>query len=278
MLKIVRTHFCSWICKRNIFDFELCAFMRILVCFFLCCAFSCDAQLVNIESQRMQTDTIRAAGNASVNYSYQKTNGISSSHFKTSASLQLKSKSLKNIFLILGSYDLAKSFGMTSNNAGFAHIRYNYKINPWLRWEVYTQLQFNELLSLKTRALTGTGARFKINKGKSFKMYLGLSAFYEYEEVRDPQFTASGDMRFSSYGVISWKLPNNLGEFTSVTYYQPSLFSLSDFRINSQNALVLKLTKHIAFTTQFNYFTDSNPPNGVDREVISLENGLRFTL
>ncbi len=252
--------------------------MRILLC---CCfffAFQSRAQLVNIESQRMQTDSIRASGNASAHYSYQKTNGIASSHFKSAASIQLKSKSLKNIFLILGSYNLAKSFNMTSNNAGFAHLRYNYKINPWLRWEVYSQLQFNELLSLKTRGLAGTGARFKINKGKALKMYLGISAFYEYEEVRDPQFSASGAVRFSNYGVISWKFPNNLGEFTSVTYYQPSSTNISDFRINSQNALILRLTRQISFTTQFNYFTDSYPPKGVNREVISLENGLRFSL
>ena len=252
--------------------------MRCLIFFSLFYTLNCSAQLVNIESQRMQTDTVRAAGNAGLEYSFQKTNDVSASRIKATTSFQLKSKSLKHIYLILGNYDLARSFGMTSNHAGFGHLRYNYKINKWLRWEAYSQIQFNELLSLKSRLLGGTGARFKVNKGKFFKTYIGLSAFYEYEEVQQPEFLINRGLRMSNYGVISWQFPNGKGEFTSVTYYQPSFSDFSDFRINTQNTFVLNLTKYLAFTIAFNYFTDSNPPEGVDREVISLENGLRFKL
>lgn len=252
--------------------------MKILLFLCLLSGFSCTAQLVNIESQRIQSDSIRAAGNANINFSYQKTNGIASAHFRTALAFQLKSKSLRHIYLILGSYDLARSFNMTSNHAGFGHLRYNYKINKWLRWEVYTQIQFNQLLSLKYRALGGTGARFKLNKGKLFKTYVGISAFYEYEEITKPAHTFNSDVRISTYGVISWKFPKDKGEFTSITYYQPNAISSADFRITSQNSLVLNLAKRLAFITQFNYFMDTRPPEDVNREVFSLENGLRFSL
>ncbi len=252
--------------------------MRYLLVICLLAALSSNAQLVNIESQRMHNDSIRAAGNVNLSYSFQQTNGISTSRFRSSLAFQLKSKSLRHIYLILGSYDLARSFGMTSNHAAFAHLRYNYKINNWLRWEVYTQWQFNELLSLKSRALAGTGARIKVSDGKAFSTYFGISSFYEYEEVVDPEFSAYGNVRLSTYGVISWKFPKDRGEFTSVTYYQPSFEAIGDYRITSQNALIVKLTKYLSFTTHFNYFTDSNPPDDVHRETFSLENGLRFTL
>lgn len=254
------------------------SFMRLLLLISLLCALNGHAQLVNIESQRMQTDSVRVAGNAGLEYSYQKTNGIASSHFHATSSFQFKSKSLKHIYLVLGNYDLAKSFGMTSNHAGFGHLRYNYKINKWFRWEVFSQIQFNELLSLKSRVLGGTGARFKVNKGKLFKTYIGVASFYEYEEVRQPGFAVNQGVRMSNYGVVSWQFPKNKGEFTSVTYYQPLFSNFGDFRINSQNALILNINKYIAFTVAFNYFIDSNPPEGVDREVISIQNGLRLKL
>lgn len=252
--------------------------MRYLLVIGLLFSLDCNAQLVNIESQRMQSDSARATGNAGLEYSFRKTNGVSASHFKATTSFQFKSKSLKHIYLILGNYDLARSFGMTSNHAGFGHLRYNYKINKWLRWEVYSQIQFNELLSLKNRILGGTGARFKVNKGKHFKTYVGISSFYEYEEVQQPGFVVNEGFRMSNYGVISWEFPNKKGEFTSVTYYQPRLSNFSDFRINTQNAIILNVTKYLAFTVSFSYFTDSNPPEGVNREMISIENGLRIKL
>lgn len=240
--------------------------------------FGANAQLVNIESQRMQSDSVRATGNAEAGYSYQKTNDIVTSKFNASLAVQLKSKSLRQIYLILGDYDLARSFDQTSNHAGFGHFRYNYKVNSWLRWEAYSQLQFNELLSLKTRLLLGTGARFKVLKEEHLKSYIGVSSFFEYEEVRDPGPIFNRDFRLSTYAVLSWKFPKNRGELTSTTYYQPLLNNFTDYRINSQNALVLNITKHVAFTTQFSYFVDSRPPINVDREVFSLENGIRVTL
>lgn len=240
-------------------------------------AFQASAQLVNIEAQRIQSDSVRFAGNAGIHFAYQKTNGITSARFSAATALQLKSKSLRHMYLILGSYDIARSFKMTSNHAGFGHLRYNYKINKWLRYEVFTQLQFNELLSLKYRILGGTGLRFKLHKGKLFNTYIGVSAFFEHEEVTLPVTTFNDDVRFSTYGVISWKFPKEKGEFTSVTYYQPSSVSIADYRVTTQNTLVLNLIKHLAFTTQFNYFIDTRPPEGVNREVISIENGLRFS-
>lgn len=235
------------------------------------------SQLVNIESRRMQTDTLRLAGNADVSFNYQKTNDVTLNVFKTSLSAQGKSKNLKHIVLALGNYHLASSNNSTINNAGFGHLRYNYKWNKWLRWEAYTQVQFNELLSLRYRFLTGTGARFKLNHGETIKTYLGVSAFYEHEEIQDIQETINTDVRMSNYFVVSIKFPNKRGEITSTTYYQPLFRALNDFRITNQSLIQLNITKQLAFTTAVNYFFDANPPVDVQPSTFSLSNGLRFT-
>jgi hypothetical protein len=235
------------------------------------------AQLVNVESQRIQSDTIRFAGNINANFSFQKTNDIPLTELKSSAALQLKSTSLKNIFLIIGNYNVSKSKDLNLNNAGFGHIRYNYKFNKTIRFEAYNQLQFNRLLSLRYRYIVGTGVRLKINKNKIFKMYLGLSSFYEYEEILDQNKSINTDFRFSSYLVLSLKMPKESGEFTSITYFQPLFKSINDFRLTNQSSIALNLTKNIAFTSTFTYFFDSKPPKDIIRESIALENGIRLT-
>lgn len=262
------------------------ALRPILILVLLTCnAQNLFSQLVNIETSRMQTDSIRYAGNANLSYNYQRTNDVSLNAFKASLSTQLKTKNLKNIFLFLGNYDIARSNtaagsiadNSTINNSGFGHFRYNYKFNKWLRWEAYTQLQFNELLSLKYRYLAGTGARFKLNHGQIIKTYLGISSFYEYEQIQDIQQTVNKDVRMSNYIVISIKFPKERGEFTSTTYYQPLFRQLSDYRLTNQSLIQLTITKQLSFTTSVNYFFDFNPPSGVQQSTFSINNGLRFT-
>lgn len=225
----------------------------------------------------MQTDSVRFAGNANLTFNYQKTNDISLNVFKSSLSAQVKSKNLKHILLTLGNYDLASSNKSTINNAGFGHIRYNYKYNKWLRWEVYTQLQFNELLSLKHRYLAGTGARIKLNRGEVVKTYLGISSFYEYEQIQDFQQTVNEDFRMSNYFVLSLKFPKNRGELTSTTYFQPLFRQFEDYRLTNQSLIQLNINKYLSLTTSMNYFFDFNPPTGVKRETFSINNGLRLT-
>lgn len=235
------------------------------------------SQLVNIESRRMQTDSVRLAGNADLSFNYQKTNDVTLNVFKTSLSAQGKSKNLKHILLVLGNYNLASSNNSTINNAGFGHLRYNYKFNKWFRWEAYTQLQFNELLSLRYRFLTGTGARFKLNHGETVKTYIGISSFYEHEQIQDVQQTINSDLRMSNYFVISIKFPKKRGEFTSTTYYQPLFRQFSDYRLTNQSLIQFNITKQLSFTTSVNYFFDFNPPVDVKPSTFSLNNGLRWT-
>lgn len=238
---------------------------------------SAKSQLVNIESQRIQTDSIRFAGNFTTAYNYQETNNIPLAILKSALIFQGKSKSLKHIFLLLGSYDLSKSGQLKLSNAGFGHFRYNYKINKTIRWELYNQLQFNELLSLKYRYIIGTGARIKLNKDQVFKMYIGVSAFYEYEQIRDAQKTINQNARFSNYFVLNIRLPKERGEIISTTYYQPLIAKFNDYRISSQTTLALNITKKLSFTSSFMYFFDQLPPDDVDKKMIQFENGIRLT-
>lgn len=236
------------------------------------------AQLVNVESQRIQSDSIRSAGNANLNFSYQENNNKPLIQFRTSIVYQRKTKSLKDIFLVLGSYNYSKTRDQKLSNAAFGHIRYNRTLYPLLKYELYTQIQFNQLLNLRSRYIAGTGLRFKFTNKSLFKSYLGVAAFYEYEEsIELDTRVFRNDFRMSNYLVLSLRLPKDKGELTSTTYYQPLFDRFDDFRISNQTTLVLNFSKKLAFTTSFSYFFDTFPPNGIAQETISIENGLRLT-
>jgi hypothetical protein len=250
----------------------------ILVGYFLTVYSKAYTQLVNIESQRMQTDSIRFAGNGNLLGTYQKNNASEFYQISTSLAYQYKSKSLKNSWLILGSYDWAKFKNASINNKGFSHLRFNHKMNPWLKLECYTQYQINQILGLKYRFLNGIGLRFKLYKSTKTKAYFGASSFYEVEETLAPENLLYKNFRASFYGVFTLKFPKDNGELNTVTYYQPIVNHFSDFRISSQVNFIFKITKTWAFTSALNFLYDSNPPASIQRDAIYFQNGIRFSL
>jgi len=250
----------------------------LLIISFLFCQNVSKAQLVNVESQRIQSDSIRSAGNVNLNFSYQENNNKPLIQFRTSLVYQCKTKSLKDIFLILGSYNYSKTRDQKLSNAAFGHLRYNRTLHPLLKYEIYTQIQFNQLLNLRSRYIAGTGLRFKFTNGNLFKSYLGVAGFYEYEEsIEVDTRVFRNDFRMSNYLVLSFKFPKEKGELTSTTYYQPLFKTFNDFRISNQTILVINLSKKLAFTSSFSYFFDKFPPTGIAQETISFDNGIRLT-
>jgi hypothetical protein len=236
------------------------------------------SQLINIESQRMQTDSIRFAGNGNLVGNYQKNNGAEFYQISSSVSYQIKSKSLKDTYLLLGSYEWAKFGKSNITNKGFGHLRYNRKMKSWLKFEVYSQYQANEILGLRSRFLNGTGFRFKIINSKLIKSYLGTSCFYELEHTVSPENKLNKGIRASIYGVFSIKFPKDKGELNWISYYQPILSNVKDYRISSQFNLIFNLNKKWAFTSGLNLLYDTNPPEGILRDAFNFQNGIRFSL
>src|SRR5437763_15096459 len=97
-----------------------------------------SAQIVNIESQRLQSDTTGWLGSFGSNFLFEK-NAVEILNINLNAHVEYKTKT--SLYLFLANYNLLKGSGETLSDNLFYHLRYNYKINKWLRWEVFTQLQ-----------------------------------------------------------------------------------------------------------------------------------------
>jgi hypothetical protein len=233
------------------------------------------AQLVNVESQRLQNDTTRFAGIIKASFSYQQNNNSILSQLNGSATLQVRSKSLKDIFLLLGSYDLVKSNSSQLSNAGFVHYRYTHKFNRFFRWEAFTQYQNNEVLLLDRRLLIGTGPRFKILNKPNLKSSLGTLYMFENEKTSELIPQIHNDHRMSSYFTFTYSFAGNLCEINTITYYQPVLNNFADCRITNQTSISFNFKKHISFEIGVKYLYDSSPPQGVINNTFSSNMGIK---
>jgi hypothetical protein len=236
-------------------------------------AFMLEAQVVNIERRRISTDTTGWFGSANMSFAGSKTTKSILSLF-AGGLLEYKSKSNKDLWLLISEFSLISGDKEKFSNTGFAHLRYNRKLNETFRWEFFTQIQYNGLTKIDTRALGGTGVRIKLTQFEQAKFYLGIAWMYEYEELLDP-VDFNYDNRLSSYFTFSL-FPEESVVFTSTTYVQPKFADFSDYRLTNETNLSLGVTKKLHLNVTFKYNYDVAPPEGVPTSTYYFINGLEL--
>lgn len=244
--------------------------MLFIFLFCLVAGFNAKAQLVNIESKRMQSDSTGWLGSVGAALELQKS---TTQVTNISANAQLQYKSIKSLYLLLLNYELLKGDGTTFQNSIFYHLRYNYKVTPRLRWEAFNQLQNNNVTGIKLRFLLGTGPRIKISGTKKLALYAATTAMYEKE--RELKGMLHEDIRSSSYVSMSWR-PAEYAEITTTAFYQPLFKDFKDYRILHELKLKFLFTKRFSFFTTWNLLYDSRPAIGIPPETHNLKSGIEY--
>ena len=232
----------------------------------------CYAQLLNVESMRIRTDTTGWFGEVGLSGSYIESE---STVLQADARGLIEYKGKKSLILLLGNYNLLTGDGKSLVDNYMLHLRYNYKITKWLRWEVFGQYQQNEILSIHQRILLGTGPRYKLADNKKVRLYLGTLVMWEFEQESNPEKTKHDDYRFSNYLSFNITPASNL-EIVSTTYYQPQTNYFPDFRILKQNSLLVKAGKHFVFSVNYQLAYDSRPAIGILNRTSQLSSGLAY--
>jgi hypothetical protein len=231
-----------------------------------------NAQVINIEQERIKTDTTGWAGSTKISFQYTK-NGPDLWTGGAYAHVQYKTK--RSLYLSLTEYNLTKGSGSDFVNAGAQHFRYNYKIKDWFLAEAFTQAQFNKVLKVKIRWLLGAGPRFKVISTKPFCLYAATLYMYEHEELYDTNIVNRNN-RLSSYLAFTLKIKDNLS-LLHTSYYQPKVNQFSDYRILSQSDLKISISKHFSFLFSYLYTYDTFPAIGVPKETHYFGNSLEVT-
>lgn len=246
----------------------------LILCFFL--STKADGQIVNVESARMQSDTVGWMGGAGVSMNLtQNTQKIFGAELETH--LQYKTSNDKGLWLILGDYNFLRVGEDRFISNGYAHLRYNRKINDWIRWEVFGQFQNNIITQIDSRLLFGTGPRFKVVKNKYFRLYAASLVMYENEKERTNPAVVHNDIRSSSYVSFTYTPSSNI-ELISTTFFQPLLRKFSDYRVLNQVKLRVKATKHFSLSTKWNYLYDKFPAGNAPNTNYNFSTGIDYDL
>lgn len=249
--------------------------MRLLfLCFLLLVASFSFGQIVNIENKRIYEDTSGWSGSVDGNFSITQ-NGPTLYSMGIRPRVQYKSR--KNYYLLISDVGYTASKETSYANQGMTHFRYARRIDngPW-KWESFAQIQYNILLNQRVRALGGTGLRLKVVDTLNIRFFAGSSIFYEYEELTVDGIVNS-NVRWSNY--LSWFIHTKSGfNFTGITYFQPRLDLIEDFRFSGQYSLSQAINKRLDIRFEFNLFYDAAPPSNVRATVFSTTAGFRVKL
>jgi Protein of unknown function, DUF481 len=248
----------------------------ILIALLIIHAVHSSAQIVNIESARMQSDTVGWMGGAgaAVNLT-QNTQKIFGADLE--AHLQYKTSNDKGLWLILGNYGFLKAGGEKFISNVFTHLRYNRKVNEWLRWEVFGQYQNNAITQIDSRILVGTGPRFKLIKSKTFRLYAASLFMFEREKERTNPVIEHNDLRSSSYVSLTFTPKENI-ELISTSFIQPLFKKLRDYRILNQITFRVKATEHVSLSVKWHYLHDRFPAGTAPKTTYTFATGVDVEL
>lgn len=251
-------------------------FYPIFVSLALFFSFNAKAQIVNVESARMQSDTVGWMGSFGAAFSITKnTNQIFGAY--ADVHTQYKTSNDQGIWMFLGNLNFLKVAKSRFVSDGMAHVRYNKKVNEWLRWEFFGQYQNNDITQIDSRILLGTGPRFKLIKLPTFRLYAAALFMYEKEKEATSPVVKHSDVRNSSYLSFTW-LPKDYLEMISTTYFQPRLSQFNDFRILNQISFKVKATPHFSLNVKWNYLHDKFPAGTAPKTVYNFATGFTYDL
>ncbi|MGD8569513.1 MAG: DUF481 domain-containing protein [Gammaproteobacteria bacterium] len=195
-----------------------------------------------------------------------------------STGLKLQWSEDHNIDFVLTNYAYGESAGIRNENNAFVHVRHIHQQSSHFAWEAFSQLSNNEFTRLTVRALVGGGVRLALGKPADERaIYLGLSGFYEWEQL-DIDSTANNEQtnetaRGNIYLVMKYRFNSHVA-LVSSTYYQPAVDEVSDYRAIEDASVVSKLTDGLSLRMGVNIQHDSRPPPEVKKTDSSVNIGL----
>ncbi len=254
-----------------------------------CVQHSAAAQVVNTEKQR----PANAEGLlAEAGFDFGLTRNGAGQTLRLGARLRLQYQQGRNRFLALGAHNFSQFDDLEDDgpprqlaNNTFAHIRYNRVLSPFLTWEVFGQMQLDDVQQITRRLLSGTGPRLRLLESDTAALFFGALYMYEHEQSvnvfrgAEPERVPASlfDNRLSIYLSGHFEAGEAFA-LTHVTYLQPNFENWSDFRVSSETSLSFRVTKYLSFRAYFQLVYDAKPPVPVANTVLNFKNGFTFSL
>ncbi|WP_034228834.1 DUF481 domain-containing protein [Aquimarina pacifica] len=233
-----------------------------------------QAQIVNVENLRHEIDSTGWSGHVRLDGQLEKNNTSRILNFSNQLRLQYKRE--KSVWFLIHDMSFKEINATEIINNSTQHLRYSHELSSRVSYEAFLQSQSDKVSEIKIRALAGTGLRFNLYNAKKYKFFLGVTMMYEYENSVDDIENVQNNIRSSNY--VSFKIkPNDNISLVSSNYFQPLIDYISDYRILSETAIMLKIVKNLKFITTLYYIFDSFPVTNVAKEQYKLTSGLVYS-
>lgn len=169
------------------------------------------------------------------------------------------------ILLILNG-DYGWNNGEQFSNEALAHLRFVRSLNQSLKFEIFTQLNYDKSTLLLFRSLGGAGLRFKLFETKNSVFWFGSAYMLEYERYSAPRRFINKKKilanRWSNYLTYNLTIQKNVS-ISSVIYYQPRFDLWRDTRILADNSLIVNLSNSLSLSVDFDLRYDRFTPVGI---------------
>ncbi len=231
------------------------------------------AQVINIESLRMENDTSRFTGRENLSFQVTQTNV---QLFRFSNNLAMQFRQSPHLLLFLSNVNFTFSSTTEFERSGFFHLRYNLKQSDHFYYEVFTQYQVDFPLRIQNRLLNGLGIRLDFWPQEKSSLQWGTLVMYEYDDELEKDIIHR-DVRLSTYVSAVVKVKDS-PVFSTVVYYQPRVDLWSDFRLSGEAQLTFKLWKFLGFNVAASVNYDSFPVEdpAIPRLTYKITNGLNL--
>lgn len=200
--------------------------------------------------------------------------------FEVGARIRFDLRQGRHYGFLNGDVRYGEEDGERFRNRSFAHLRYAYRIIPWLIPETFTQVEQNGFTLLQLRFLYGAGVRVRYVDTDRFRLFQGTTPMLEVENlngsqvVRHPSSTTT--VRWSNYLNVRLRVSETTF-FVNTTYVQPRFDTPEDVRVLNEAALGVKITDHVTLRVALQVNYDSQAPDNVEDLDVILQNGLQVS-
>ncbi|AZQ65326.1 DUF481 domain-containing protein [Flammeovirga pectinis] len=249
---------------------------------FLFLSYSSIGQILNIEKSRLDAgDSSHWVGNISLTYQ------LINQQIKTQGGgikANLAHVGQANDYILIGDISYLNSEGFNLLQNGYVHARAEMMKDHKLSYELFTQIQYDQVKGMQERFLIGGNLRWSVyNKDKN-SFVLAAGTFYENEEWYWEEYTNDATIttkahpsifRFNAYFTYRTDINDNV-YFNLTTYFQPKYTSIEEFRISGIANLNFRITKNLFFKNSFTLWYDNAPYVPIDQLNYTLKNGISY--
>jgi hypothetical protein len=189
----------------------------------------------------------------------------------------------RHVAFLKVSGDYAQFNGTATLAMAFGHVRYNYRILPFLFAEAFVQIEENKFQRLALRQLDGAGVRFGIVQRDDVRVFYGTAWMFDYEKLNDDTgvfgpFRGPGWFahRWSNYAAIELRVGKR-ARFADTLYVQPRFDDFTDLRLLNDASFAIDIDKRFSAKISCQIHHNTMPPSRVKPTDVDTSTSLVLT-